>query len=117
MKDIVISVSAKTSDTKVSNPILAVAGEHLQTQAVIEFTDGFIDGTATLEYKKKSGTKGSLPLTKNGEVYKASVTSALTDETPEIKCQVKVVQTATAQGTPIFKSKTFVMKICDCIDE
>lgn len=117
MKNIVITVSAKTSDIKTSSPILAIKGEHLQTQAVVEFSDEFVDGTATLEYKKKSGTKGSLPLTKNGEVYTASVTSAVTDEAPEIKCQVKVVQATTAQGTPIFKSKTFQMKICDCIDE
>ena len=115
MKDIVISVTAETSDVKFNKPVLAVQGEHLQSQVIVEF-DEFIDGTATLEYKKPSGTKGSLPLTKDGNVYKAGVTKELTNEVPRIGCQVKVVQQATAQGTPIFKSKIFYMTVCECID-
>lgn len=116
MKDIVISVTAETSEATPNKPVLAVQGEHLQSQIIVEFSDTFIDGTATLEYKKVSGAKGSLPLTKNDNVYKAGVTSDLTGETPNIKCQVKIVQQATEQGTPIFKSKIFEMKIAQSID-
>ena len=116
MKDIVISITAGTSEAKSNKPILAVAGEHLQSQFIIEFSDEFIDGTATVEYKTKSGKKGTLPLKKEDKVYKASVTSDLTSEPPELKCQVKIVCQATEQGTPIFKSKIFTLNICDCID-
>ena len=116
MKDIVISVTAKTSEVKPSTTILGVAGEHLQSKVIIEFAGEFIDGTATLNYMTKSGTKGSLALTKEDNVYTAGVTEELTAETPTIKCQLKVVQATTAQGTPVFKSRIFEMTICSCID-
>lgn len=117
MKDIVISVTAKTSEVKPSTTILGVAGEHLQSQVIVEFADEFIDGTATFNYMTKSGKKGSLVLTKGNNVYTAGVTEDLTAETPTVKCQVKIVQATTAQGTPIFKSRVFDMTVCNCIDE
>ncbi len=116
MKDIVISVTAGTSEVKANKPVLGVAGEHLQSQLIIEFSDEFIDGTATFEYKTKSGKKGTLALTKDNNVYKAGVTSDLTGEPPELKCQVKIVQATTAQGTPIFKSRIFSLNISDSIN-
>lgn len=117
MKDIVISVTAETSDVKPSKPVLAVQGEHLQSQVIVEFADRFIDGSATLEYKKQSGQKGSLPLTKGDGVYTAGITNELTNEVPRISCQIKVVQQATEQGTPVFKSKIFHLTVCECIDD
>lgn len=117
MKDIVISVCAGNSDTITTKPILGVKGEHLQSRFVIDFSDEFIDGTATIEYKKMSGAKGSLELTKGDNVYTGIVRNEMTDETPTIKCQLKVVGASTPNGIPIFKSKVFTLTVCDCVDD
>ena len=116
MKNIVISITASTSEVKTNKMELGVAGEHLQSQFIIDFTDEFIDGTATLEYKKASGSTGFIELNKGDKVYSAGVIEELTKEQQEIKFQVKIVQEATETGTPIFKSKVFALYVGESIN-
>ena len=116
MKDIIISITAGTSEVVTNKKELGVAGEHLQGRFLIDFTDRFVDGTATLEYKKASGQTGSIELIKGDKVYSAGVIEELTKEQQEIKFQVKIVQEATETGTPIFKSKIFTLCVCESIN-
>lgn len=115
MKDIVITINPTDSTVQLNTLILGVKGENLQRKLIVEFTENFIDGTATLQYKRKSGEKGFVGLQKEEEAYTGDVTTELTAETT-IKAQVKIVQGTTEKGTPIFKSKVFEMTVCDCID-
>lgn len=116
MKNIIISITASTSEVKTNKTELGVAGEHLQSQFIIDFTDIFVDGTATLEYKKASGSTGVIELTKGDNVYSADVIEELTKEQQDIKFQVKIVQEAGETGTPIFKSKIFILCVCESIN-
>lgn len=116
MRDIIISLSAETNEVKLNKYEMGIQGENLQRQFIVEFTDEFVDGTATLEYKKKSGVKGTLALTKGNKEYSAYVVSELTSEEAEVKFQVKIVQTPTTAGTPIFKSKIFRLGVGEGID-
>lgn len=113
MKNIVISVNSITREILTNTSELGVAGEKLQSQFIIDFIDNFIDGTATLEYKKSSGATGVVELTKDGSTYTALVDDELTKEQQEIKLQVKIIQATTIAGTPIFKSKVFTL----CVGE
>lgn len=117
MKDIMISVCAGNSEVTATKPILGVKGENLQSRFVIDFSDTFIDGRATIEYKKASGRRGTLELTKGNNVYMGTVGSDMTNETPQIKCQLRVVCASTSNGVPVFKSKVFTLAVCDCVDE
>ena len=111
MKDIIISVSAETNDVKLNKTEMGIAGENLQRKFIVEFVDEFVDGTATLEYKKKSGAKGTIALTKGDKEYSAYVVSELMNEQNEVKFQVKIVQATTEAGTPIYKSKIFKLGV------
>ena len=117
MKDIMISVDLRNSEVTVNTPILGVKGENLQSRFVIDFIEGAPYGTATLEYKKVSGKKGSLALSKDGKVYIGTVPNTMTDEAPTIKCQLKVVSDPTVTWSPIFKSKVFTLAVLDCVDD
>ena len=111
MRDIIISLSAETNEVKLNKHEMGIEGEHLQREFIVEFIDEFVDGTAVLEYKKSSGDKGVLPLTKRDNEYSAYVIDELTRETTGVKFQVKIVQPTTDAGTPIFKSKIFTLGV------
>lgn len=116
MKDIIISLSAETNDAKLNKFEMGIAGEHLQRKFIVDFSDEFIDGTATLEYKKPSGTKGYLELTKGDQQYSTYVVEELTNEKDKVKFQVKIVQPTTEAGTPVFKSKIFQLGVGEGIN-
>ena len=116
MRNIVITVTADSSEIKTNTSEIGVAGENLQAQFIIDFDDKFIDGTATLEYQKASGQKGLINLTKSDSTYSAVVSKDLTDEQQSIKFQVKIVQATTTAGTPIFKSKIFELLVAESIN-
>ncbi len=116
MRNIVITITSDNSDVKTSTSELGIAGEKLQSQFIVDFSDQFVDGTATLEYQKASGDKGVVELEKSNKTYSAVVGEDLTAEQQEIKFQVKIVQATTNESTPIFKSKIFVLCVCESIN-
>ncbi len=116
MKDIIISLSAETNEVKLNKHEMGIAGEHLQRKFIVDFVDEFIDGTATLEYKKPSGVKGHLDLTKGDKEYSAYVVEELTREKDKVKFQVKIIQETTEAGTPIYKSKIFTLGVGEGIN-
>lgn len=116
MRNIVITITADDSEVKTNTSELGVAGEKLQSQFIVDFSDQFVDGTATLEYQTASGDKGVIELTKSDKTYSAVVSENLTAEQQEIKFQVKIVQATTTTGTPIFKSKIFALCVFESIN-
>lgn len=116
MKDIIISLSAETNEVKLNKYEMGIAGEHLQRKFIVDFVDEFVNGTATLEYKKSSGKRGYLELIKGDKEYWAYVVEELTSEEDKVKFQVKIVQEATEVGTPVYKSKIFKLGVGEGIN-
>lgn len=115
VKDIIITLSADTNEVKLNKKEMGIQGENLQRQFIVEFLDEFVDGTATLEYRKNSGEKGHIDLTKGDKEYSAYVVDELTKEEAEVSFQVKIVQAPIEAGTPIYKSKIFKLGVCEGI--
>lgn len=118
MDNIIITVNSASRSVLVNTDKIALYGENLQGQFVVEFIDNFIDGIARLDVlivdKKK---KGYITLTKKDGTYIGDISSNITCNTGKIKMQVVVKQTATTSGDiPVFKSVIFEVSIEESIN-
>lgn len=118
MDNIIITVNSASRSVIVNTDKIALYGENLQGQFVVEFSDNFIFGSARLDVllvdKKK---KGYITLTKEDETYIGDISSNITCNTGKIKMQVVVKQTATTSGDiPVFKSEIFEVSIEESIN-
>lgn len=118
MDNIIITVNSASRSVIVNTDKIALYGENLQGQFVVEFIDNFIDGSARLDVlivdKKK---KGYITLTKKNGTYIGDISSNITCNTGKIKMQVVVKQTATTSGNiPVFKSEIFEVSIEESIN-
>ena len=116
--DIIITVNSASRSVIVNTDKIALYGENLQGQFVVEFSDNFIFGSARLDVllvdKKK---KGYITLTKKDGTYIGDISSSITCNTGKIKMQVVVKQTATtSEDIPIFKSEIFEVSIEESIN-
>lgn len=118
MKDVIISVDKKARTVTVSPECIGIEGESKQGKFIVEFADGFIDGTAVLDVQVcNCNTKGYIPLTKDGQTYTGDILGSLTCHIGKIKMQVKITQPADKAGhIPVFKSVIFTVRVEESIN-
>lgn len=117
-KNVIITVNRKARTVEVSPERIAVEGECKQGHFIVDFADGFIDGSAVLEVLIcNCGEKGYITLEKDGETYKGEIAECITQHHGNVKLQVKITQEADADGnTPIYKSVIFTVKVEESIN-
>lgn len=118
MDNIIISVNSASRAVLVNTEKIALYGENLQGQFVVEFVGNAIDGEARLDvFIVDANKKGYIPLTKKDDTYVGDIQSNITCNTGKIKMQVVVKQSATTSGSvPIFKSGIFEVLIEESIN-
>lgn len=106
MKDLIITIDRDTREVKTNRNFLGFCGENLQGDIIVEFTDKaeFVDGTAHFFYENTG-----VPMTKDGtnKIYTTPIKSSMLSGAGQLTCQIKVVQSTTNGGQPIFKSDVF----------
>lgn len=118
MDNIIISVNSASRAVLVNTEKIALYGENLQGQFVVEFIDKAIDGEARLDvFIVDKNKKGYIALTKKDDTYVGDIQSSITCNTGKIKMQVVIKQSATTSGAvPVFKSEIFEVAIEESIN-
>ncbi len=117
MDNVIITVNSEKRTVGVKPETIAISGENLQGQFIVEFSDTFIDGTARLDVLIcNTKKKGYIELTKSEKTYVGNIVSSITKNTGKVKMQVVVKQTAVGGVNPVFKSAIFEVGIEDSIN-
>lgn len=117
MDNVIITVNSEKRTVLVKPEKIAICGENLQGQFIVEFADTFIDGEARLDVLICScKKKGYIALTKSGSTYAGDILSSITCHDGKVKMQVVIKQTTTNGSTPIFKSEIFEVFVEDSIN-
>lgn len=117
MENVIITVNSEKRTIVVKPKKIAISGENMQGQFIVEFADNFIDGEARLDVLICSCKKrGYIALTKNENTYTGDILSSITRYAGKVKMQVVIKQTAISGATPIFKSEIFEVIIEDSIN-
>lgn len=117
MDNVIITVSGEKRTVVVKPAKIAISGENLQGQFIVEFSDSFIDGAARLDVLiLNCKTKGYITLTKSGSTYVGNILSSITSHVGKVKMQVVIQQAAVSGVTPIFKSAIFEVEIEESIN-
>ncbi len=117
MDNIIITVNKRTRAVSVKPDKIAISGENLQGQFVVEFSDSFVDGEARLDvYICSCKKKGYIPLEKKENTYIGDILSSITCHSGKVKMQVVVRQEEENGTAPIFKSAIFEVGIEDSIN-
>lgn len=108
MDNVIITIDSEKRTAIVKPEKIAVCGENLQGQFVVEFSDKFIDGEARIDvFIKSKNKKGYITITKSGKTYVGDIKSSITNTAGKVKMQVVIKQAAVNGATPIFKSAIF----------
>lgn len=117
MDNVIITVNSEKRTVLVKPEKIAICGENLQGQFIVEFADTLIDGEARLDVLICScKKKGYIALIKSGSTYVGDILSSITCHAGKVKMQVVIKQTATNGSTPIFKSEIFEVLVEDSIN-
>lgn len=117
MDNVIISVNQDTRYVEVAPRTIAVSGENLQGQFIVEFSEGFIDGKARIDvFICSSGKKGYIELTKKEKTYVCDISKSITEKAGKIKMQLVVEQNAIDGKTPIYKSSIFDVMVEESIN-
>lgn len=119
MNDLIITICRDTRKVKLNRGFIGLNGENLQGNIIVDFTDiaDFVDGTAYLEVNQK-GEKYFIEMQKNAadKTYSLPIKSSLLRYSGNTPYQVKIEQTETENGVPVFKSEVFQVPCLEAIN-